>query len=47
MPKIRWLDIIRDDIKEKGLSGNEVYARATWRRNYQVSVSIISRESLR
>ena len=31
-PKRRWLDRVRDDIKEKGLSGEEVYDRATWRR---------------
>ena len=28
----RWLDRVRDDIKEKGLSWEEVYDRATWRR---------------
>ena len=26
------LDNVRDDIREKGLSGEEVYDRATWRR---------------
>ena len=31
-PKRRWLDRMRDGIKEKGLSGEEVYDRATWRR---------------
>ena len=31
-PKRRWLDKVRDDIKEKGLSGDEVYDNATWRR---------------
>ena len=25
------LDRVRDDIKEKGLSADEVYGRATWR----------------
>ena len=30
-PKRRWLDKVKDDIKEKGLSGKEVYDRATWR----------------
>ena len=30
--KRRWLDRVRDDIKEKGLSGEEVYDRATWKR---------------
>ena len=30
-PKRRWLDKVKDDIKEKGLTG-EVYDRATWRR---------------
>ena len=29
-PKRRWLDRVRDDIKEKGLSGEEVYDRAPW-----------------
>ena len=28
-PKRRWLDRVRDDIKEKGLSAVEVYDRAT------------------
>ena len=28
-PKRRWLDRVRDDIKEKGLSADEVYDRAT------------------
>ena len=31
-PKRRWLDRVRDDIKEKGLSEEDVYDRATWRR---------------
>ena len=32
-PKLRWLDKkVKDDIKEKGQSANEVYDRATWRR---------------
>ena len=33
-PKRRWLDRVRDDIKEKGLSGGGgggVYDHATWR----------------
>ena len=30
-PKRRWLDRVRDDIKEKGLSGEELYDHATWR----------------
>ena len=30
--KRRWLDKVKDDIKEKGLSADEVYDRATWRR---------------
>ena len=29
--KRRWLDRVRDDIKEKGLSGEEVNDRATWK----------------
>ena len=31
-PKRRWLDRVSDDIKENGLSADEVYDRATWRR---------------
>ena len=31
-PKRRWLDKVKDDIKEKGLSDDDVYDRATWRR---------------
>ena len=31
-PERRWLDKVKDDIKEKGLSADEVYDRATWRR---------------
>ena len=31
-PKRRWLDKVKDDIKEKGLSAEDVYDRATWRR---------------
>ena len=31
-PKRRWLDKVKDDIKEKGLSVDDVYDRATWRR---------------
>ena len=30
-PKKRWLDKVKDGIKEKGLSADEVYDRATWR----------------
>ena len=30
-PKRRWLDGVRGDIKEKGLSADEVYDCATWR----------------
>ena len=30
--KRRWLDKVKDDIKEKGLLVDEVYDRATWRR---------------
>ena len=32
MPKRRWLDREKDDIKEKGLSADDVYDRATWSR---------------
>ena len=31
-PKIRWLDKVKDDIKENGLSADDVYDRATWMR---------------
>ena len=27
-PKVRWLDIVKDDIKEKGLSADDVYDHA-------------------
>ena len=30
--KRRWLDRVRDDIKVKALSGEEVYNRAKWKR---------------
>ena len=30
--KRRWLDKVKDDIKQKGLSADEVYDCATWRR---------------
>ena len=30
-PKKRWADCVKDDLREKGLSG-EVYDRAAWRR---------------
>ena len=31
-PKRRWLDKVKDDIKEKGLSADDAYDRAKWRR---------------
>ena len=31
-PKGRWLDKVKDDIKEKGMSADEVYGRSKWRR---------------
>ena len=31
-PKRRWLDKVKYDIKEKRLSADDVYDRATWRR---------------
>ena len=31
-PKRRWLHKVENAIKEKALSADEVYARATWRR---------------
>ena len=30
-PKKRWADCVKDDLREKGLSG-EVYYQAAWRR---------------
>ena len=27
----RWADCVKDDLREKGLSGEEVYDRAAWR----------------
>ena len=41
-PKRRWLHGVRGGIKEKGLSEEEVYDRATWRR---VSSNIDPHES--
>ena len=29
-----WFDKVKDDIKEKGLSADDVYDRATWSRVY-------------
>ena len=31
-PKKRWADCVKDDLREKGLSGEEVYDRAAWKR---------------
>ena len=31
IPKRRWLDKVKDDIKEKRLSPDDVYDLATWR----------------
>ena len=31
-PKRRWLDKVKDDIKEKELSADDVYDSASWRR---------------
>ena len=31
MPKRRWLGSMRDDIRGKGLLGEGIYNRATWR----------------
>ena len=31
-PKRRWLDKVKDNIKENGLAADDVYDRATWRR---------------
>ena len=31
-PKKRWADCVKDDLREKALSGEEVYDRAAWRR---------------
>ena len=32
IPKRRWLDKVKDDTKDKGLSVDDVYDLATWRR---------------
>ena len=32
-PKRRWFDRVREAIKEKGLSAEVAYDRATWRHN--------------
>ena len=37
-PNRRWLDKIKDDIKEKRLSAVDLYDRATWRRMTNVIV---------
>ena len=34
MPKRKWLDSVRDDMKKKGLSEEEVYNHATWKHRY-------------
>ena len=31
-PKKRWVDCVKDDLRENRLSGEEVYDRAAWRR---------------
>ena len=31
-PKKRWADCVKDDLREKGLSGDEVCDRDAWRR---------------
>ena len=31
-PKRKWMDKVKDDIKEKGLSADDVHDCATWRR---------------
>ena len=41
-PKRRWLDKVNGDIKEKGLSADGVYDRATWRRMSSYVISFIS-----
>ena len=35
-PKRRWLDKVKDDIKEKGLSADDVYDRATCMEAYVI-----------
>ena len=37
-PKRRWLDKVKDDIKEKGLSADEVYDSATRRLCHRTSI---------
>ena len=36
MANRRWLDRVRDAIKEKGRSSDEVYGGATWIHNYVI-----------
>ena len=31
-PKRRWLDKVKDDSKEKGMSADDMHDHATWRR---------------
>ena len=31
-PKKGWADCVKDDLREKGQSGEKVYDRAAWRR---------------
>ena len=40
IPKRRWLDKVKDDIKEKGLSVDDVYDRATWRRIHRPHIKV-------
>ena len=39
-PNRRWLDKLKDDIKEKGQSAEEVYDRATWRRIHRPQIKV-------
>ena len=41
-PKKCWLDRVRDDIKEKGLSGEEVYDRAKCHRTLTIHTLALS-----
>ena len=44
-PKKRWADRVKDVLREKGLSGEEVYDRAAWRRlSSHIDPTIIQKE---
>ena len=36
-PRRRWKDCIENDLREKGLNGNEVHDRKEWKRLVRIS----------